>query len=321
MFAFPKLNDKDNILLEYFEIVAIFGMEVITDFAAFMQNHPNAVGGNVPQLFIGSDRLVKKLFASKPKHYKRFIKVDNACEELDLHDMNDQGGQDFKWAENVDIFFVWTHGSNDKTNAELFFNNKKNEWISNSKTWNLGDSNLLKWLVLIGCRQINLENPRGLGHVFSNLHEICGFYENMSADDTISEDLGNDLGHNLTKGDTVADAWLYGSTESDYNTAAIVVSAEHFDTWNKGNPFWHASTMNNDHLSGHGFTCSNIPKHDVGWLGVKWIEWYNPKRKRVTKTKEIRNPEYGKIELEIGELKILDEPVKPRKRRKRRKSK
>jgi len=278
--------------------VAIFGIEGISKFEN-RRKLLNTKTIDIPGLLITFNGLVNKLLKAKPSDYKRFIKLDDACEELDLRDAYDKGGQDFKWAENVDIFFIFTHGNNDGNNALLAYNNEKNEWDGNSKTWKLGDSNMLKWLVLLGCTTINLKNPLGYSQIFANLHEICGFYELFTYSDDIGEDLGKDLGHNLTEGDTVADAWLDAATESDYNTGAIVISAEHRDTWNNGKPKWDNTTMNQDHLSGHGFTCKNISSQDKGWLCSKWVEWYIDKR--VKKTRSIEQPQ-PKLELEISDF-------------------
>src|SRR5690242_9277455 len=88
--------------------------------------HPNPPLLDIPPFLIGINNLAKKLLGSKPKpDYKRFINLDNACEELHLHDAGDQNGQDLKWAENVDIFFVWSHGNNDGSNALITYNNNK----------------------------------------------------------------------------------------------------------------------------------------------------------------------------------------------------
>jgi hypothetical protein len=83
--------------------VAIFGIEGISKFENYRKFFKLDKKSNtdIPDLFITFEGLVKKLRASNPKHYKRFIQFDDACEELDLHDANDQGGQDFKWAQNT----------------------------------------------------------------------------------------------------------------------------------------------------------------------------------------------------------------------------
>lgn|GEM_PF-3247899 len=295
--------------------MAIFGIEAISKYDNRRKNYADDTSVITVGVYAQNNALVKKLLHSKPKpDVKRYIKVETDCEELDLHDMNDNGGQDLKWAENVDIFFISTHGHNDGTNAVLAYDNNRNEWDGNSKNWKLGDSNLLKWLLLFSCTTVNLKNPLGFWHVFENLHELCGFYEDLFLSDKIGDDLGSDLGQKLIDGETtVADAWLEATTESDYNTAAVVISAENQKTWNNGKPIWNDTTMNLDHLKGHGYTCPNVTAQDKHWLGVKWVEWYIDKR--VKKTTGIVQLPPKLIQLEI-EIKIPSAEPRKKKRRK-----
>ena len=293
--------------------MVIFGIEGISKYNNRKKNYKDDSPIITDAVYACLNALAEKLLHSKPKpDIKRFFQPEEWCEELDLRDMGDQIGQDFRFAENVEIFFIFTHGTNDGTNAILSYDSKKNEWDGNSSLWKLGNSNLLKWLVLISCSTVNLKNPLGFWHVFENLHQLCGFYELIAVGAINGEDMGIELGQKLTNGvTTVADAWLDGTTESDSVTAAVVISAETQKTWNNAKPIWNDTTMNLDHMTGHGFTSPNVSPQDKHWLGVKWVEWYVNKRiKKNTGTVQLP-PKF----IYLGEIKLFSEPTKRKKRR------
>jgi hypothetical protein len=84
--------------------------------------------------------------------------------------------------------------------------------------------------------------------------------------------VGEDVGDNLTDGDTVKDAWIDGVSDWWVDNHPIVVSAERLSTWNGGNYDWPNTTLDRDHLWGHGTTVSDILPADKYWLSWSWAE-------------------------------------------------
>ena len=105
-------------------------------------------------------------------HTRAFYWANDDCWEIDLRSVT-AGGIDDNWADDVDLFFINTHGNNSGGNAILAYNVKRNEWIGNSSQWRLGNKNL-EWLLIYGCHTVDLGNPLSFWHIFQRLHEFCG---------------------------------------------------------------------------------------------------------------------------------------------------
>jgi len=202
-------------------------------------------------------------------HTRRFYWANRDCWENDLHSSS-MGGADDDWADDVDLFFILTHGNNQDGNTILAYDININEWIGNSSNWRLGNDNI-EWLLVYGCKTIDLSNPLSFWNIFQRLHQYCGAYDNMW-DGTTTDEVGEDVGDNLTDGDTVASAWIDGVSDWWVDNHPIVVSAENQASWNGGNFIWSLTTLNRDHLWGHGTTVSDIFPANKVWLSWRWAE-------------------------------------------------
>jgi Family of unknown function (DUF6345) len=200
-------------------------------------------------------------------HTRSFYWANDDCWEIDLRSSS-QGGIDSTYADEVDLFFILTHGNNVNGSSILGYNVKINEWIGNAATWQLGDTYNLEWLLIYGCKTVDLNNVWGLGNVFQRLHQICGAYDNMY-DGITTDECGEDVGDNLTDGDTVAEAWIDGVSDWYVDNHPIVVSCEVEATYRGGNFDWPQTTLNRDHLWGEGTTVSDALPY---WLSWRWAE-------------------------------------------------
>lgn len=179
-------------------------------------------------------------------------------------------GIDDDWADDVDLFFILTHGKNDAGNALLTYNVHHNAWLGNSARWNLGTDNL-EWLLVYGCHTVDLGNPLSFWHIFQRLHQFCGSWETMW-DGHTTDEVGEDIADNLTDGDRVADAWIDGVSDWWLDNHPIVISAERSETFNGGNFDWPNTTLERDHWWGHGTTVGDILPGQLGWLSWQWAE-------------------------------------------------
>ena len=72
------------------------------------------------------------------------------------------GGDDDAWSDNVDAFFILTHGNHEAGHALLAYDININAWIGNSVNWQLGNINC-EWLFVFGCfvRSATIRSPSG----------------------------------------------------------------------------------------------------------------------------------------------------------------
>jgi hypothetical protein len=209
----------------------------------------------------------------KAGHKAKFYHGDKECWEIHLNDPSiKSGGIDDKFADDVDLFFIATHGNRDDQDKPLLaYNVKKDEWISYGKNWKLGNK-LLKWLFIHSCLQINLKNVIACIDMFDKLHGICASYDLLYS----PEESGRDLGEYLTDGDyTVGEAWI--ESQSDWNpfhdNHSIVVCANDKRSYDdKGNLIKIFSTLNLDWLSPSGFKTREIPRSEIVGLHYMWVE-------------------------------------------------
>lgn len=254
--------------------MATFGIEVITNFDKYRKFSKSSTH-DLPYAHNEANSLYKKL--RQAGHIGLFYFTDNDCWERDLRSktigIRGEGltvqGIDDKMADNVNLFYIFTHGTNDGKFTHLTYNSVKESHDGISIYWRLGDGKL-KWLIMASCSTINPKNLLSWLHIFENLHEICGAYKIFFG----FEDMGEKLGQKLIDGHTVTDAWL-DSTQSLFwrlYNPSIVVAAENQKSWNDGKPLWALTTINNDHLLGHGTTMPDISNKDIRWLSYIWVE-------------------------------------------------
>ncbi|MBK8799387.1 MAG: hypothetical protein IPM07_25195 [Anaerolineales bacterium] len=106
-------------------------------------------------------------------HTKTFYYANDDCWETDIRS-SFQGGGDNDYADNVDLFFIYTHGNHDsKGNIQLGYNVKKDKWLSNSAEWCLGEHQV-EWVMAYACSTVDLEQFGTLYNIFQGLHGYCG---------------------------------------------------------------------------------------------------------------------------------------------------
>jgi hypothetical protein len=203
-------------------------------------------------------------------HTRSFYWAETDCWEIDLRDRS-VGGIDDAWSDNVDLFFILTHGGYWDGQAHLAYDIQRNQWLADSSTWRLGDNTQAEWLLIYGCHTVNLANPVEHWDVFQRLHIFCGAYDNMW-DGITTDEVGEDVGDNLTDGDLVGSSWIDGVSDWWVDNHPIVIAAEREATWNGGSFDWPNTTQYRDHLWGHGATVGDIFPAEKYWLSWRWSE-------------------------------------------------
>ncbi len=247
--------------------MASFGIEGIRYFANARASGAVTKAEDLTYVFNVCNGLDNELRAAG--HTRRFYWANRDCWEIDLRS-SAMSGADDAWADDVDLFFIFTHGNNDSGNTLLFYDININQWIGNSSTWQLGNNNI-EWLLVYGCSTIDRNNPLGWWNIFQRLHQFCGAWDSMW-DGTTTDEVGEDVGDNLTSGDTVVSSWIDGVSDWWVDNHPIVIAAERQSTWNGGNFDWPQTTLNRDHLWGHGDTVADIFPTDKYWLSWRWAE-------------------------------------------------
>lgn len=247
--------------------MATFGIEGIRYYPNFRAANPDIEIEDLTYVFNICNGLDEEL--RDAGHTRQFYWANSDCWEIDLRSSG-MAGDDDNWSDNVDLFFILTHGNNEEGDAVLAYDSNINAWIGDSGTWRLGNVNS-EWLLIYGCKTVDLNNPLTFWDVFQRLHMLCGAWGDMW-DGLTTDEVGEDVGSNLTDGDTVADAWIDGVSDWAVDNHPIVVCAENEATWNGGNFDWPRTTMNRDHLWGHGTTVSDIFPANKFWLSWRWAE-------------------------------------------------
>ncbi|GAA3466616.1 DUF6345 domain-containing protein [Nonomuraea roseola] len=199
-------------------------------------------------------------------HTRAFYWANDACWETDLRS-SDLGGADGNWSDDVDVFFILTHGRMNNGVASLLYNTKADSWEARSDMWRLGDR-FIEWLFIYGCHTIDIEDPTSHWDVFQRLHHFCGSWGDMW-DGITTDEVGEDVADNLTDGYSVVGSWIDGVSDWWVNNHAAVVASERQSTWNGGNIDWSNTTMNRDHVWGHGVVVGDVRPRDKYWLS--WV--------------------------------------------------
>jgi Family of unknown function (DUF6345) len=254
-------------------MLATFGVEVIHDFNNYRKSGidgADEVGDAYWSYDIGNG-FVEQL--SNAGHTAAFYNINNYCYEIDLRDPSAGGGGiDYEYADNVNLFFIVSHGNRYPNGVGyVSFNTKFNEWNSDSRTWRLGDRCSCDWLMVYGCSLVDKNNILPYVDRFQGLHEICAGWDTMYGFYTTDE-CGSDVADNMIDGDTVSDAWIDGVSDWFLDNHPIVIAAETKDAYDNGNVIWSQTTMNNDHFWGHGFTVNDIKRSDLFMLTYHWAE-------------------------------------------------
>lgn len=246
--------------------MATFGIEGIRHFS-----HARAAGWDASDLtyvFNNCNGLDNALRSHG--HTRSFYWAETDCWEIDLNDTS-KGGIDSDYGDNVDLFFISTHGNHWDGHAVVLYDVARNNFVGDSHNWLLGNNWNLEWLLMYACETLNLSSPLDYWDIFQRLHKICGAYDLMWDGWTVDE-CGEDTGNNMTNGNTVAESWIDGVSDWWFDNHPMVIAAERADTWHSGNPDWGNTTMYCDHLWGHGTTVSDISPSDKYWLSWRWSE-------------------------------------------------
>jgi len=99
-------------------IATDFGIEGIRYFDAFRANSGYSAD-DLTYVFNICNGLDEKLRGSGDT--RQFYWANNDCWEIDLRS-NNFGVTDDSWSDNVDLFFILTHGTNEGGNAKLAYN-------------------------------------------------------------------------------------------------------------------------------------------------------------------------------------------------------
>jgi hypothetical protein len=215
---------------------------------------------------------------SKRGHNIKFYHGGDDCWESHLRDESlnlaggSAGGSDYKWADDVDLFFICTHGYNQSGTPVLDYNTKKDDFNGYGTKWRLGNGRRhhgLTTLMLCACDTTELKYPNECWDIFQGLNEICcsygGIYDYFG-----TEEIGRDVAQNLIDGHTIADAWLDGVSDGWLDNHPIVIGANDERSYDKnGHLIKILSTLNLDCLQPHGYSVTLRGK--VGLQRI-WME-------------------------------------------------
>lgn len=248
--------------------MATFGIEGIRNFSHLRASGAVTKADDLTYTFNICNGLDQKL--RDAGHTRSFYWAQTDCFEKDLRDLT-RGGIDNDWSDNVDLFFINTHGGFWDGRGHLAYDVAADNWIGDQNDYRLGDNWNLEWLLVYGCDTINRDNPLHLWEAFQRMHEYCGAYDTMW-DGTTTDECGEDVGDNLTSGHTVCYSWIDGVSDWWVDNHPMVLAAEVAGTYNNGNFDWPNTTLNRDHLWGHGTTVGDIWPADKFWLSWQWSE-------------------------------------------------
>lgn len=193
------------------------------------------------------------------------------CWETDIRD-TDQGGDDVNWVDDVDLFWIMTHGNHEPDGqARLLYNTPHANWRTYSGEWQLGEDWNAEWIMAYSCHTVDLDNVPGIWNIFAGLHIYCGAWGDMW-DGVTTDECGEDVGDNLTDGETVSESWIDGVSDWWVDNHPITVCVGDAATWNGGDIDWGRSHLNRDHLWGHGEVLSDLPPNEQGCLLWRWAE-------------------------------------------------
>ena len=248
--------------------MATFGIEGIRNFSHLRASGAVSKADDLTYTFNICNGLDRELRSAG--HTRSFYWAQTDCWEKDLRDTT-RGGIDRDWSDNVDLFFINTHGGFWDDRGHLAYDVAADNWVGDQIDYRLGNNWNLEWLLVYGCDTINRADPLHLWDIFQRLHEYCGAYDSMW-DGLTTDECGEDVGDNLTSGRTVCAAWIDGVSDWWVDNHPMVVAAEVAATYNGCDFDWPNTTLNRDHFWGHGTTVGDISSASKYWLSWRWTE-------------------------------------------------
>jgi hypothetical protein len=155
--------------------------------------------------------------------------------------------------------------------VELLYDTPATEWVGNSSRWQLGEDWNNEWVMAYSCDTAALPTITGLWNIFARMHIFCGAWDLMW-DGITTDECGEDVGDNLIHGDTVSHAWHDGVSDWYVDNHPVTVCVGDAATWNNGNIRWERSTINRDHLWGHGVVDPDLAPAQQACLLWYWTE-------------------------------------------------
>jgi hypothetical protein len=153
----------------------------------------------------------------------------------------------------------------------MLYDVPQKNWRTFSGTWQLGEDWNCEWVMAYSCDTVDLNNVGGIWNIFAGLHMYCGAW-GLMWDGPTTDECGEDVGDNLTGGDTVAHAWIDGVSDWWVDNHPITVCVGNSATWNGGNINWSLSYLNRDHLWGHGNVDPDLPSNQQACILWRWAE-------------------------------------------------
>jgi hypothetical protein len=251
--------------------MATFGIEAIRYFSHFRASGVMASEhtSDLTYTFNRANGFRDKL--QEAGHLERFYWANTDVWETDLRDVN-HGGDDVEWVDNVDLFWIETHGGQDPNGQpELVYDTPQTAWRMSAPSWELGEDWNSEWIMVFGCNTVPLWKPWVLQGIFAGLHIYCGAWDLMW-DGWTTDECGGDVAANLTDGDTVSDAWIDGVSDWYFDNHPITVCVGDEATWNGGSIRWNQSYLNRDHLWGHGEVLPDLPPERQACVLWRWAE-------------------------------------------------
>ena len=193
-------------------------------------------------------------------HVQAFNWGDGNAWERDFRDPAN-GGDDTRWADDVDFVHFSSHGSTSTANVfSGWFGSQRDNCTWTSSRARLGNSNL-EYLCIDACNSIELtRDPVATWHgAFQGLRMVFGFTDTVS-DSWWTGGRGNDSGRRAGNGDRLTGAWLDAgySFWLDDNPVAMAAGRNRADAENR---------LANERLGG-GF--ADLPNNQIGWYAWRW---------------------------------------------------
>lgn len=249
-------------------VMTTFGIEAIRHFANARANGPDPNAADLSYTFNRSNGFSREL--RDAGHSQAFYWSEQNCWEDDIQDSS-AGGDDRNWVDDVDLFWIETHGNNDAGRPIMLYDVDRDSWLTNASGWELGEDWNAEWVLAYSCKTVDKGNVTALWPIFARLHLYCGAYDNMW-DGPTTDECGEDVGDNLTDGDSVCESWISGVSDWWVDNHPIVVGPGTIESWNNGSIRWDLSPHNNDHIWGEGTTSRDLPPSAQGCLLWRWAE-------------------------------------------------